>query len=118
MLDQDIRKHLEQLHSQAVTLRGRAQGRTLLALPLSVDRRDEQQLRFVCAVQVYRYIMTGSHLYPLPWPSADVIWMEVLELGLRNSPQNQNFHQHNPAVKQYHLYPATALYWSVTIICC
>ncbi|KAF5892934.1 dynein heavy chain 11, axonemal-like, partial [Clarias magur] len=44
VLGQDIRKHLEQLCSRAVTLRGRAQGRTLLPLPLSVDRRDEQQL--------------------------------------------------------------------------
>ncbi|XP_058258889.1 dynein axonemal heavy chain 11 isoform X1 [Hemibagrus wyckioides] len=44
VLGQDIRKHLEQLRSRAVTLQGRAQGRTLLPLPLSVDRRDEQQL--------------------------------------------------------------------------
>ncbi|MCJ8730075.1 hypothetical protein PDJAM_G00113410 [Pangasius djambal] len=44
VLGQDIRKHLEQLRSRAVTLRGHAQGRTLLPLPLSVDRRDEQQL--------------------------------------------------------------------------
>lgn len=56
VLGQDILKHLEQLRSRAVALRGRAQGRTLLPLPLSVDRKDEQQLRFVCVP--YRFTFT------------------------------------------------------------
>ncbi|RXN33505.1 dynein heavy chain axonemal [Labeo rohita] len=45
VVSQDICRHLEHLLSEAVTLRGRAQGRTLLPLPLCVERKDEQQLR-------------------------------------------------------------------------
>ncbi|KAI2663319.1 Dynein axonemal heavy chain 11 [Labeo rohita] len=44
VVSQDICRHLEHLLSEAVTLRGRAQGRTLLPLPLCVERKDEQQL--------------------------------------------------------------------------
>ncbi|XP_048056692.1 dynein axonemal heavy chain 11 isoform X1 [Megalobrama amblycephala] len=44
VVGQDICRHLEHLCSEAVTLRGRAQGRTLLPLPLCVERKDEQQL--------------------------------------------------------------------------
>lgn len=45
VVGQDICRHLEHLLSEAVTLRGRAQGRTLLPLPLCVERKDEHQLR-------------------------------------------------------------------------
>uniref|UniRef100_A0A8C2BI93 Dynein axonemal heavy chain 11 n=1 Tax=Cyprinus carpio TaxID=7962 RepID=A0A8C2BI93_CYPCA len=41
VVGQDICRHLEHLLSEAVTLRGRAQGRTLLPLPLCVERKDE-----------------------------------------------------------------------------
>ncbi|XP_061081745.1 dynein axonemal heavy chain 11 [Conger conger] len=37
-LSEDICRHMEQLKSQLVTLQGRAQGRTLLPLPLCVER--------------------------------------------------------------------------------
>lgn len=46
VVSQDICRHLEHLLSEAVTLRGRAQGRTLLPLPLCVERKDEHQLRY------------------------------------------------------------------------
>ncbi|XP_039545600.1 dynein heavy chain 11, axonemal [Pimephales promelas] len=45
VVGQDICRHLEHLCSEAVTLRGRSQGRTLLPLPLCVERKDEHQLR-------------------------------------------------------------------------
>ncbi|TRY96398.1 hypothetical protein DNTS_010073 [Danionella cerebrum] len=44
VVGQDICRHLEHLRSDAVTLRGRAQGRTLLPLPLCVERKNQQQL--------------------------------------------------------------------------
>ncbi len=46
VVGQDICRHLEHLLSEAVTLRGRAQGRTLLPLPLCVERKDQHQLRY------------------------------------------------------------------------
>ncbi|KAL7890701.1 hypothetical protein AOLI_G00001770 [Acnodon oligacanthus] len=45
VMGQDMRRQLEQLWSRAVTLKGRAEGRTLLPLPLSMERKDQQQLR-------------------------------------------------------------------------
>ncbi|KAL7826037.1 hypothetical protein SRHO_G00337750 [Serrasalmus rhombeus] len=44
VMAQDMRRQLEQLWSCAVTLKGRAEGRTLLPLPLSMERKDQQQL--------------------------------------------------------------------------
>ncbi|XP_030637646.1 dynein heavy chain 11, axonemal [Chanos chanos] len=45
VVGQDMRRHLEQLRSRAVTLKGRAESRTLLSLPLCVETADQQQLR-------------------------------------------------------------------------
>ncbi|XP_072539060.1 dynein beta chain, ciliary-like [Salminus brasiliensis] len=44
VMGQDMRRQLEHLRSRAVTLQGRAEGRTLLPLPLSVERKDQHQL--------------------------------------------------------------------------
>uniref|UniRef100_A0A3Q2VPV0 Dynein axonemal heavy chain 11 n=1 Tax=Haplochromis burtoni TaxID=8153 RepID=A0A3Q2VPV0_HAPBU len=40
VVSDDIHRHLEKLRSKVVTLRGRAEGRTLLPLPLYVERTD------------------------------------------------------------------------------
>ena len=52
VVSEDIHKHLEQLRSRVVTLRGRAEGRTLLPLPLCVERAQPQDimLRSVCVL--------------------------------------------------------------------
>ncbi|KAI5108711.1 dynein beta chain, ciliary, partial [Silurus meridionalis] len=66
VLGQDIRKHLEQLRSRAVTLRGRTQGRTLLPLPLSVERRNEQQLSFdLCLID--RHLLYAIETMVIDW---------------------------------------------------
>uniref|UniRef100_A0A3B4UNK9 Dynein axonemal heavy chain 11 n=1 Tax=Seriola dumerili TaxID=41447 RepID=A0A3B4UNK9_SERDU len=50
VVSDDIHRHLEKLRSRVVTLRGRAEGRTLLPLPLCVERARPQDiaLRSVC----------------------------------------------------------------------
>ncbi|KAM3866414.1 LOW QUALITY PROTEIN: dynein axonemal heavy chain 11 [Diretmus argenteus] len=44
VLSQDIHRHLEMLRSRVVTLRGHAEGRTLLPLPLSLERAHPQHI--------------------------------------------------------------------------
>ncbi|KAK6302903.1 hypothetical protein J4Q44_G00272580 [Coregonus suidteri] len=44
VVSEDIHRHLEQLRSKVVTLRGRAEGRTLLPLPLCVERAQPQDI--------------------------------------------------------------------------
>ncbi|XP_064861656.1 dynein axonemal heavy chain 11 [Oncorhynchus nerka] len=44
VVSEDIHRHLEQLRSKVVTLRGRAEGRTLLPLPLCVERSQPQDI--------------------------------------------------------------------------
>ncbi|XP_041937573.1 dynein heavy chain 11, axonemal [Alosa sapidissima] len=44
LLSEDLRRHMEKLKSRVVTLRGRAQGRTLLPLPLCVERSNQYDL--------------------------------------------------------------------------
>uniref|UniRef100_A0A8D3BTI9 Dynein axonemal heavy chain 11 n=1 Tax=Scophthalmus maximus TaxID=52904 RepID=A0A8D3BTI9_SCOMX len=44
VVSDDIHRHLEKLRSRAVTLRGRAEGRTLLPLPLRVERARPQDI--------------------------------------------------------------------------
>ena len=50
VVSDDIHRHLEKLRSRVVTLRGHAEGRTLLPLPLCVERvrPKEIELRWVC----------------------------------------------------------------------
>lgn len=50
VVSEDIHRHLEKLRSKVISLRGRAEGRTLLPLPLSVERATPQDLtlRSVC----------------------------------------------------------------------
>uniref|UniRef100_A0A3P8TH40 Dynein heavy chain tail domain-containing protein n=1 Tax=Amphiprion percula TaxID=161767 RepID=A0A3P8TH40_AMPPE len=50
VVSDDIHRHLERLRNKVVTLRGRAEGRTLLPLPLCVERARPQDivLRSVC----------------------------------------------------------------------
>ncbi|KAG5833963.1 hypothetical protein ANANG_G00281520 [Anguilla anguilla] len=43
VVSEDICKHMEKLKSQLVTLRGRSEGRTLLPLPLCVERAGMQE---------------------------------------------------------------------------
>lgn len=56
VVSDDIHRHLEKLRNRVVTLRGRAEGRTLLPLPLSVERarHEDMELRSVCAGQANR----------------------------------------------------------------
>eukprot|EP00064_Thunnus_orientalis_P009532 superscaffoldBa00001216_g9556 len=44
VVSEDIHRHLEKLRSRVVTLRGRAEGRTLLPLPLCVERARPQDI--------------------------------------------------------------------------
>lgn len=44
VVSDDIHRHLEKLRSRVVTLRGRAEGRTLLPLPLCVERARPQDI--------------------------------------------------------------------------
>uniref|UniRef100_A0AAY4DTI1 Dynein, axonemal, heavy polypeptide 9 like n=1 Tax=Denticeps clupeoides TaxID=299321 RepID=A0AAY4DTI1_9TELE len=44
VLVEDVTRHIEKLKSEVVTLRGQAQGRTLLPLPLCVERTNQKQL--------------------------------------------------------------------------
>ncbi|KAM8851125.1 dynein beta chain, ciliary [Spinachia spinachia] len=44
VVSDDIHRHLEKLRSRAVTTRGRAEGRTLLPLPLCVERARPQDI--------------------------------------------------------------------------
>lgn len=44
VVSEDIHRQLEQLRSKVVTLRGRAEGRTLLPLPLCVERAQPQDM--------------------------------------------------------------------------
>ncbi|KAJ8011706.1 hypothetical protein DPEC_G00061030 [Dallia pectoralis] len=44
VVSDDIHRHLEQLRSSVVTLRGRADGRTLLPLPLCLERAQPQDV--------------------------------------------------------------------------
>ncbi|XP_037537274.1 dynein heavy chain 11, axonemal [Nematolebias whitei] len=46
VVSDDIHQHLERLRSKVVTLRGRAEGRTLLPLPLCVERAQPQDIVF------------------------------------------------------------------------
>lgn len=46
VVSDDIHHHLERLRSRVVTLRGRAEGRTLLPLPLCVERAQPQDIVF------------------------------------------------------------------------
>uniref|UniRef100_A0AAY4DT71 Dynein heavy chain 11, axonemal n=1 Tax=Denticeps clupeoides TaxID=299321 RepID=A0AAY4DT71_9TELE len=46
VLVEDVTRHIEKLKSEVVTLRGQAQGRTLLPLPLCVERTNQKQLRY------------------------------------------------------------------------
>uniref|UniRef100_A0A672ZX55 Dynein heavy chain tail domain-containing protein n=1 Tax=Sphaeramia orbicularis TaxID=375764 RepID=A0A672ZX55_9TELE len=57
----DIHRHLEKLRSKVVTLRGRAEGRTLLPLPLHVERARPQdiQLRWDVLCVVVHDILNG-----------------------------------------------------------
>lgn len=50
VVSDDIHRHLEKLRNRVVTLRGRAEGRTLLPLPLCVERSGPVDivLRSVC----------------------------------------------------------------------
>lgn len=44
VVSEDIHRHLEKLRSIVVTLRGRAEGRTLLPLPLCVERAQPEDI--------------------------------------------------------------------------
>ncbi|XP_034038475.1 dynein beta chain, ciliary-like [Thalassophryne amazonica] len=44
VISEDIHRHLERLRSKMVTLRGRAEGRTLLPLPLCVENTQPQHI--------------------------------------------------------------------------
>lgn len=44
VVSDDIHRHLEKLRSKVVTLRGHAEGRTLLPLPLTVERARPQDI--------------------------------------------------------------------------
>ncbi|KAI1899527.1 hypothetical protein AGOR_G00062710 [Albula goreensis] len=44
VVSEDICKHIEKLKSRLVTLRGRSEGRTLLPLPLCVERSDMEDI--------------------------------------------------------------------------
>ncbi|XP_033960741.1 dynein axonemal heavy chain 11 [Pseudochaenichthys georgianus] len=44
VVSDDIHRHLEKLRNRVVTLRGRAEGRTLLPLPLSVERARHEDM--------------------------------------------------------------------------
>ncbi|KAK7945776.1 hypothetical protein WMY93_001504 [Mugilogobius chulae] len=44
VVSEDIHRHLEKLRSKVVTLRGRAEGRTLLPLPLCVERAQTRDI--------------------------------------------------------------------------
>uniref|UniRef100_A0A3B3Y5N1 AAA+ ATPase domain-containing protein n=1 Tax=Poecilia mexicana TaxID=48701 RepID=A0A3B3Y5N1_9TELE len=46
VVSDDIHHHLERLRSKVVTLRGHAEGRTLLPLPLCVERAQPQDISF------------------------------------------------------------------------
>jgi len=54
VVSDDIHRHLERLRSKVVTLRGHAEGRTLLPLPLCVERARPQDIvqRLVCNREV------------------------------------------------------------------
>lgn len=53
VVSDDIHRHLEKLRSKVVTLRGRAEGRTLLPLPLYVERARPQDIVLRSVVSEY-----------------------------------------------------------------
>lgn len=53
VVSDDIHRHLEKLRSKVVTLRGRAEGRTLLPLPLYVERARPQDIVLRSVVSQY-----------------------------------------------------------------
>lgn len=44
VVSEDIQNHLERLRNRVVTLKGHAEGRTLLPLPLCLDRPQTQEI--------------------------------------------------------------------------
>lgn len=44
VVSDDIQSHLERLRSRVVTLKGHAEGRTLLPLPLCLERAQTQEI--------------------------------------------------------------------------
>uniref|UniRef100_A0AAQ5YFA8 Dynein, axonemal, heavy polypeptide 9 like n=1 Tax=Amphiprion ocellaris TaxID=80972 RepID=A0AAQ5YFA8_AMPOC len=64
VVSDDIHRHLERLRNKVVTLRGRAEGRTLLPLPLCVERARPQDivLRSVCMCATVVTICSLVHI--------------------------------------------------------
>uniref|UniRef100_A0A4W4HCE4 Dynein, axonemal, heavy polypeptide 9 like n=1 Tax=Electrophorus electricus TaxID=8005 RepID=A0A4W4HCE4_ELEEL len=64
VLAQDVCRHLEQLRAHTVYLQGVTNGRTLLPLPLSLERKNHLQLRSVC---VYRALLYTLETLVIQW---------------------------------------------------
>ncbi|XP_019712197.1 dynein heavy chain 11, axonemal [Hippocampus comes] len=64
VVSEDIRRHLEKLRSIVVTLRGRAEGRTLLPLPLGVERAQPEDIGLGLVDRSFRPL-DGGLLYSI-----------------------------------------------------
>ncbi|TNN78182.1 Dynein heavy chain 11, axonemal [Liparis tanakae] len=66
VVSDDIHRHLEKLRSRVVTMRGRAEGRTLLPLPLCVERAEPRDIvlgsvkEYQGSFASYRYLWTDD----------------------------------------------------------
>lgn len=60
VVSDDIQSHLERLRSRVVTLKGHAEGRTLLPLPLCLERAQTQDIVLRLASGYYGSLVTLS----------------------------------------------------------
>uniref|UniRef100_A0A8C4HHK8 Dynein axonemal heavy chain 11 n=1 Tax=Dicentrarchus labrax TaxID=13489 RepID=A0A8C4HHK8_DICLA len=99
VVSDDIHRHLEKLRSRVVTLRGRAEGRTLLPLPLCVERARPQDtvLRsvFTWSGQIWNVLKKDSGMVLLqgdhPGPNVELqFWTTQREnlLGIQSQIQS------------------------------
>uniref|UniRef100_A0A665VXX9 Dynein axonemal heavy chain 11 n=1 Tax=Echeneis naucrates TaxID=173247 RepID=A0A665VXX9_ECHNA len=66
VVSDDIHRHLEKLRSRVVTLRGRAEGRTLLPLPLCVERARPQDIA-LCGWPLDRGLLYSIETLIVQW---------------------------------------------------
>uniref|UniRef100_A0AAQ5XVQ1 Dynein axonemal heavy chain 11 n=1 Tax=Amphiprion ocellaris TaxID=80972 RepID=A0AAQ5XVQ1_AMPOC len=108
VVSDDIHRHLERLRNKVVTLRGRAEGRTLLPLPLCVERARPQDivLRSVCMCatvwsgQIWNVLKKDSGMVLLqgdhPGPNVELqFWTTQREnlLGIQSQIQSSKVEQ-------------------------
>lgn len=61
----DIQNHLERLRTRVVTLKGQAEGRTLLPLPLCLERAQTQEIVLRSVSDYYGDQVRLRYFYPI-----------------------------------------------------